>query len=709
MNTIFRYLITILLFAPFFCFSNVRLPSILANNMVLQRNSMVILWGWADPKERISISTSWNQGLYSMCADEEGKWLFNIETADAGGPYTITFQANNQIVLSNVLLGEVWLCSGQSNMEYSINQLGASDFADTKTQLGNSDFSKIRLCNIKHQTSDKPIDTCQASWSILSAQTGFSFSATALFYGINLFEELKIPIGLINSSWGGTPAESWTSRKSLEKEADLQYYLKSPNSVNYEACKTSVLFNGMIQPLIPYTIKGVIWYQGEANRWDADIYGKLFRTMIQNWRAAWNRSEFPFYFVQIAPYNYNQEEAHELNGYLMEAQASALKLPNTGMISTLDIGDIYNIHPKNKQEVGRRLAALALKKTYNINKGPIEGPSCSGIEKSGNKIKVKFSNASLGLVTPANKNNLKGFRIAGSDNIFKKAIAEISENFVLVSSDEVSNPESVRYAFEDTVTASLFNSQGLPAFPFRTDSLPFYYRKVKISLDPDSSGEIFMNLSCKDTTAIIHFTLDGSMPGISADQFKQRIPISSNVHIVARAYKNKLTSPAYSELKYARHLAFQNKCKLRNSFAKQYSGGNNALLNGVLGSAEFRDGNWRGFEGKDLVARIKLNKKCNVNSVSVGFLEDQPSWIFLPEEIQFQVSSNGIIWHKLNTIKINASKPNPTKTVNLFAAKSDYNNIRFVKVKAKSLKICPDWHDGKGKKAWLFSDEIIVE
>ncbi|MCX6272337.1 MAG: chitobiase/beta-hexosaminidase C-terminal domain-containing protein [Bacteroidetes bacterium] len=692
------------------CLADVRLPDLLSDNMVLQRNSMVNLWGKADPNEKIVIETGWNAAHYSISADGIGNWQARVPTGEAGGPFTITFTGKNVITLKYILLGEVWLCSGQSNMEYSIEYLGGwKNFEETRLSLENHDFSAIRLCTVQKQTSRIPSDSCKASWVPLSSVTGFNFSAVALFFGIHLYDSLKIPLGLINASWGGTPAEAWTSNEFLQQDKDLQYYLKNPNGISWEPGQSSLLFNGMIAPLARYKIKGVIWYQGEANRWDADLYGKLFCTMIKCWRTSWN-TDLPFYFVQIAPFRYGQNGAEELTGYLREAQALALTLPNTGMITTLDIGNLNNIHPANKQEVGKRLAYLALSKTYGLKVPAYEGPVFKSMALLNNCLILRFRNIAKGLRIKGIQGRLSGFRIAGPDHVFREAVAEISDSAVIACSDTVMNPVAVRYAFRDTDTASLMNSEGIPAYSFRTDTLPFYYRNVNIDLDYQvESGNTVASLTCPDSLAEIRYTLDGSLPDRNSPEYQGKILLEKRLTIKAAAFKSGAGSPVHQEAGFIPHLAFHSKLKTRYSYTEQYSGGKDALVNGILGTKNFRDGNWQGYYGKDLVTRITLPTKIFVHTISIGFLESQQAWIFLPQRLEIQVSRNGVFWSKVYDVNIEANQQNPVTNIKVYTASVNRAGIRYIRLVAGNLKKCPDWHAGKGNKAWLFADEIIVE
>ncbi len=646
--------------------SNLVLPSLIGDNMVLQQKTDAKIWGKATPGNKIDISASWNVNGQAR-AGEDGKWNIVLPTPEAGGPYTITISGKDtSVVIKNVLIGEVWFCSGQSNMEMPLEGWPPVDtIMYSASTISSASVSEIRLFNVQKKISGEPLDNCTGKWEVSTPETVRQFSATAYFFGKKLHNELKVPIGLIESAWGGTPSESWTSASSLEKSGEFISELKaikesaplqdeyqswlnslrqielkpggndqwkdlsfndenvpSPefndnewpviylpsyfekiigefdgavwfrkkveinqdmagkdlvlslgpvddmdriflngklvganeisgvwqvdriydvpaslvkNGINtisvrvldtqggggiygtpekmklslksdikvsvplngdwkyqpvaelrgnkfyvYDITKNefltrkrpislgpgtpSVLFNGMVNPVLPFQIKGAIWYQGEANVGRADQYAKIFPAMIQNWREAWGIKDFPFYFVQIAPYVYSGVDSTE-SAFLRESQEKALLLPNTGMAVTLDITTVMNIHPPYKKEVGERLALLALNNDYG-KESPCIGPVYKSMSVAGNTVKLQFENTGDGL--KAKNNTLNEFEIAGKDGKYVKAKAIIVNNEVLVSSSAVSNPVSVRYCWRNGAEASLFNKTGLPAWQFRT-------------------------------------------------------------------------------------------------------------------------------------------------------------------------------------------------------------------------------------------------
>lgn len=645
----------ILITCCFFCFtfsslfSNITLPELFSDNMVLQQQTDAPIWGKATPKKQVTVQTSWNNQTYSTQAGADGKWQVKVKTPEAGGPYMITISDGKKLTLNNVLIGEVWICSGQSNMEMSL--AGPDKVLNYEQEIAAANYPNIRLLHVEKSTSLQPVEELKTrdKWQICSPETIANFSAVGYFFGRNLFQNLNIPIGLISTSWGGTIAEAWTSAESLElmpdfknevqtlksqsqdeaiaayekekqawdarvtaedkgfsslaawsetkfddsawsnmqlpglwedaglsgfdgtiwfrkvidipnewngkdlqlrlamiddddityfngiqvgaisgystkriytvpgksvkagkatiivrvtdtgggggiygeqKEMDLslskntqasislagdwQYNIglnfssfpKAPNNPRNNPNVPTLLYNAMIHPLVPFSIQGAIWYQGESNTGRATQYKDLFPLMIHDWRTKWNNN-FPFYFVQLA--NYMEEKPEPQNSgwaLLREAQLQTLRLENTGMAVIIDIGEAKDIHPKNKQDVGKRLALNALAKTYG-KQIAYSGPIYTSYQIEGNKIRVRFEHAE-GLKAKGG-GQLKGFAIAGPDHKFYWADAAIEGNDVVVSSPNVSFPVAVRYAWADNPVCNLYNAADLPASPFRTD------------------------------------------------------------------------------------------------------------------------------------------------------------------------------------------------------------------------------------------------
>lgn len=499
--------------------ANIKLPAIFGNGMVLQQKAKAPIWGWAEPGEKIYIKGSWQWTGTSTRTNSDGNWLTKITTPKAGGPYTLRITARNDIILRDILIGEVWICSGQSNMEVSV-----SSSANAKNEMTAANYPDIRFFTANQIVSDKPQTDCAGFWSKCNPATVADFSAVAYYFGRQLRRELNVPIALIHASRGGTPAEAWTRKETLQAEPDFAPILerfakgvanfplaKQEHAQKLEEWKQAVdkaltahtpipskpyflqmdqtgpghfqspagLYNGMIAPLIPYRIRGVIWYQGECNVWRAWQYRKLFPAMITNWRNDWGQGQFPFYYVQIAPFDYSvfdNGSKDPIAAELREAQMMALTVPNTGMAVTMDIAEPNNIHPKNKQEVGRRLAIWALAKTYARKNIVYSGPIYKSMiieqktKDSKTVIRLFFDHVGGGLIAKSGK--LTHFTITGKDGKFVEANAEIDNDTIIVSSEKVRSPVAVRYAWSNTAVPNLFNKEGLPASSFRTDDWP---------------------------------------------------------------------------------------------------------------------------------------------------------------------------------------------------------------------------------------------
>jgi sialate O-acetylesterase len=455
-------------------FADVRLPAVVSDNMVLQQNSKVTLWGWADPGEKIKVKASW-QSFFgkSTKADKDGKWKIAVKTPKAGGPFTITIKAGNAIILKNILSGEVWICSGQSNME-----MGMAVTNNAAEEIAKADYPNIRLFDAARRLSARPLEDVAGSWVECSPETVArhgtwgGFSAVAYYFGRKLHKDLNVPIGLISSTWGGSPAQSWTPGEMLSTMPDFAEHVKrltrqsTPQAIAPAAAinahTPTSLYNAMIYPFIPFTIRGAIWYQGESNAGAPVQYQTLFPAMIKSWRDAWGLGDFPFYYVQIAPIGYDVNSA-----YLREAQFMTLSIPNVGMAVTMDISNIYDMHPKNKLDVGERLALWALAKDYGQKGLVYSGPVYKGMKIEGNKIRLSFDYIGSGLM--AKDGPLTHFKIAGADKNFVDATATIEGDTIVVSSDKITSPAAVRFAFSNNDEPNLCNKEGLPASSFRTD------------------------------------------------------------------------------------------------------------------------------------------------------------------------------------------------------------------------------------------------
>jgi sialate O-acetylesterase len=441
--------------------ANIRLPNVISSNMVLQQQSSVKLWGWSNPGEKIAITTSWNNKTDSVTGTRDANWQIAIQTPAAGGPYTITLKGSNTIVLENILIGEVWVCSGQSNMEWNYyNKL--QDIAEELPACYNTN---IRFFHIPKTTSTRAQDNCAASWAICDSNTLKSFSAVGYFFGKKLNKELNVPIGLINTSWGGTPAEVWTPEEMVNNDAQLKEAASQQKPSNWWPYQPGFTYNAMIAPITSYAIAGSIWYQGESNTGTAATYSKLLTTMIDSWRKAWNK-DFPFYFVQIAPFKYGTPY---IGALLREQQTKAMTHPQTGMVVITDlVDDTSNIHPVNKHDVGARLANWALHDTYKKEGIVYKSPMYKNMEVKKDRVWIEFEDVPNGLI--AKGKTITELYVAGSDKQFYPAEAKIEKNKLVLWSKQVKQPVAVRYAFGNTAIGNLFNKEGLPVAPFRTDT-----------------------------------------------------------------------------------------------------------------------------------------------------------------------------------------------------------------------------------------------
>ncbi|MEM9338014.1 MAG: sialate O-acetylesterase [Bacteroidota bacterium] len=437
--------------------ANVTLPSMFSDRMVLQREADVLIWGWAGPFEKIEVTTSWDNNVYRDTADNHANWSVKIQTPKAGGPYEIKIRGYNEILLSDVLVGEVWLCSGQSNMEWtpSAGMEGADE------AIAKADHPMIRFFQTPKKTADAPQLEASGAWKTCTPETMKYFSAIGYSFGKDLNENLEgVPIGLISASWGGSPAEVWIPGAAIENDDRLKEGAGFIGEMDWSPSKPGKAYNAMISPLTSYKIAGVIWYQGESNAANPDYYQSMFETLITTWREKWGYA-FPFYFVQIAPYPYGGSDA----GVKVRDAQRRVNLPHTGMVVISDIGDTTDIHPKKKMEVGERLARQALKKHYGVLDEIVEGPVFEQLTIKKEKAILSFSNAAGLYLT----NDEKLFEVAAEDQVFYPASQSLKGGEVIVSSPQVKNPVYVRFAWGDTMLSNLFNEADLPASSFSTN------------------------------------------------------------------------------------------------------------------------------------------------------------------------------------------------------------------------------------------------
>lgn len=453
--------------------AKVVLPSFFSDNMVLQQKAQVAVWGSTDKGKKVVVCPSWSKKRYTAKPQSDGKWFIRIPTPEAGGPYSISFNDGDKTVIENVLIGEVWYCSGQSNMEMPMKGFGSQPVEGAVDLIISANPSlPIRMCTIKRKASLKPLDTCDGSWEENTPQAVAKTSAAAYFFALRLQKALGVPVGLLITDWGGTPIEAWMSREALEMEVPGEFdlsFLDGETMPERPAKKPCTLFNGQVVPLAPFTFKGMLWYQGEDNRKRAEQYSRLQPAYVKMMRETFKNPDAPFYFVQIAPYKYSNPEKFT-NGFFYEMQEKTLSLiPNSGMAATVDVGEFGTIHPCKKKEVGDRLALLALTETYGVKGIEAKSPSYKSVAFEGGKAVVSMNVGPMGL-SPMGQ-DLTGFELAGEDRQFHPASARVKDGSkLIVSSPDVPNPQAVRYCWRNWSVGTVFNGFGIPALPFRTDS-----------------------------------------------------------------------------------------------------------------------------------------------------------------------------------------------------------------------------------------------
>ncbi len=492
--------------------ADVALNHLFGDHMVLQRGMKVPIWGTADPGERVTVT--FGRQEVSAVAGADGRWKVVLEGLPAGGPSDLKGAGKNAVTIRDVLVGEVWFCSGQSNMDFTVAKTEKRYFAgvaDAEREIAAADYPQICMFTAEWTLRDEPQEDVEGRWSVCSPATVGDFSAVAYFFGRQLHTTLDVPVGLINGSYGASTAQAWTSRQSLEADPELDALLvayeaackaytpdlarkdeeararwrqaaekaraegkaapraprlKDPHQDQHNPC---VLFNGMVAPVVPYAIRGAIWYQGESNLNVPERYVRLQTTLIRDWRKLWGEGDFPFLFVQLPNHRAPATDppAASRLAAMRKAQAASLALPNTGMAVTIDIGEAADVHPRNKQDVGRRLALIAEADVYHRDV-VASGPVFDTMSVEGHSARIRFRHAEGGL--SAKGGTLSGFAVAGKDRRFVWADARIEGDSVVVSSPQVDGPAIVRYAWADNPPATLVNGAGLPARPFRTDA-----------------------------------------------------------------------------------------------------------------------------------------------------------------------------------------------------------------------------------------------
>ncbi len=468
------FIVIAMLLISFQMNAKIKLPALFTDNMMLQQKANAPIWGWSEKNANVTIKTSWNSKIYKVKADNSGKWKAELQTPSFGGPFSIeVVEGTEKIIIKNVLIGEVWLCSGQSNMEMPLKGFQGQPVKNGYETIVRSTNKNIRLITIPRATVLEPKDDFEGKWEMASPKSTANFSATAWYFGSLLQEVMQVPVGLIHVSYGGSSMEAWMNQEMLKDFASAKIPTTKEELTKDANRVPTTLFNGMLSPVIGYGIKGCIWYQGESNYERASEYTALMKKMVSSWRGLWKQGDFPFYYAQIAPFNYAQfhpkDNLEKYNSaYLREAQLKAsAAIPNSGMAVLMDVGEVNNIHPMDKEKGGNRLAFQALAKTYGIEGFEFESPTYKSMEIKEGSVTVSFDNVENGIT--AYDKEVTGFELAGEDKIFYPAKTVVRRKSVVLTSDKVAKPVAIRYLFKDFAKAELFSGGGLPISSFRTD------------------------------------------------------------------------------------------------------------------------------------------------------------------------------------------------------------------------------------------------
>jgi sialate O-acetylesterase len=588
-NAFFRSVITIfvLIIISGSGRADVRLPKVIGDHMVLQRDKPLRIWGWADPEEKVTVSMG--DHAASAVADAAGGWSVHLPAMSAGGPFKLVVQGKNKIELEDILVGEVWVCSGQSNMQWPMSATHRAG-----QDIPKANHPKIRLFSVPAVSNGRPQQDIKAQWTACTPAAVRDFSAVAYYFGKELHEDLNVPVGLINSSWGGTAIEPWTppigfkmnpflkvelgqieraketyrkdmrkhveaidawlkvspqwiakARKAADGDEDLPEMpkLEQPAHPLSGSSQPSAIYNSMIHPLVPFAIRGAIWYQGESNNGQGMMYHEKMKALVNGWRTVWGQGDFPFLFVQIAPFSGYSDGAIE---GIWEAQLASLSIPNTGMAVTTDlVSNIRDIHPNNKADVAHRLVLWAKAKTYGQKDLIHSGPLFKSSSREGNTIRVRFDHVGGGLTTRDGKEP-NSFLI-GTSAGFMPAQARIDGDSVVVWNDAVPKPEAVRFGWSKTTNPNLMNKEGLPASPFRTDCGQFAF-----SIGSRFIDRKLVEISAGPHKGTIRYTLDGSMPDEKSETYSGPITLKDTATVSARLFGDDGRASIVASAKYSR-------------------------------------------------------------------------------------------------------------------------------------------------------------